>query len=160
MIFQVKCKNKLFKVLIDDEDKFILDYICYIVPRGKNSNTFYCEAFINRKNKIGIHRLIMKVNNSKLSVDHINGNGLDNRKENLRICSHKENLRNSRKPKNNTSGYKGVSWDKSRNRWKAYIIFDYKFKYLGRFKIKKDAALAYNKAAKDLFGEFAKLNDL
>ena len=72
-----------------------------------------------------IHRIIMGINNPKIQVDHINGNGLDNRKNNLRLCNSAENNRNKLKPnKNNTSGYRGISYDKTRNKYGVYSGFN------------------------------------
>ena len=89
-------------------------------------------------------------------VDHINSNGLDNRRENLRVCTHKENCRNSRSLKKGTSKYKGVS--KNGYNWCARIMVDSVGLYLGQYTDQDDAALAYNKAATLYFGEYALLN--
>jgi len=90
--------------------------------------------------------------------DHINGDGLDNRRSNLRLCTHAQNQMNSRKRTNCSSQYKGVDWDKSHCKWRARIMADGKRHHLGYFDDEIDAARAYNKAAKKGFGEFAKLN--
>lgn len=91
-------------------------------------------------------------------VDHINGNTKDNRRYNLRITDALGNARNHGLNKNNTSGYKGVSLDKSKNLYRAYITVNWKHISLGHFKKATDAALAYNKAAIKYFGEFARIN--
>ena len=93
-----------------------------------------------------------------MHVDHINGNVLDNRLSNLRICTPSQNQANSKLPKNNTSGYKGVS--KNGDGWKAKIRVDYAYYYLGTFLTKEEAARAYNAAAIKYFGEFARLNEV
>lgn len=90
-------------------------------------------------------------------VDHINGNGLDNRRSNLRVASQAQNCRNTRLRARNTSGYKGVFWDKFTSRWMAAIGCNGKFHNLGRFKTREEAAAAYAAAATDLFGKFARL---
>jgi hypothetical protein len=90
-------------------------------------------------------------------VDHINGNGLDNRKMNLRICSHAENQRN-RKAFGGTSSYKGVSWDSKSKRWRAQIRIGNRNLSLGRFIREEEAALAYNATAMRELGAFAWLN--
>jgi hypothetical protein len=95
-----------------------------------------------------------------MEVDHINGNPLDNRKENLRICTHKQNGKNYSIPNNNTSGYKGVRWHKRDKIWEAFITVECKQRYLGRFKDIKDAVKCYNQNAIILYGEFAKLNEV
>ena len=100
-------------------------------------------------------RVIMNCPKGK-EVDHKNGNTLDNRHSNLRVCTHQENCRNRRPNKNCVSSYKGVSWFKGK--WTAIINCNGKHRYLGRFKNEIDAAKAYDKAAKKAFGEFACLN--
>ena len=93
-----------------------------------------------------------------MMIDHINHNGLDNRRENLRICTNAENNRHRRKPKNNTSGYKGVCWDKSKKKWRARIEKDNKNIHIGYYNILEEAARAYDAKAKELFGKYAQLN--
>ena len=105
-----------------------------------------------------MHRVILNTPMG-MDTDHINGNGLDNRRCNLRICTHAENISNQRKYSNTMlSKFKGVSWDKSRNRWIVYIGVHPKRIFLGRFKTEIDAAIAYDNAARKYFGEFACTN--
>ncbi len=114
---------------------------------------------VNCQKGLKLHRVILGLSkDDNREGDHKDGNLLDNRKENLRTCEHCQNACNLRKPKNNTSGYKGVHWDKQRNRWIARIKVDYKEMYLGRFNNKIQAAFAYDEAAKKHHGEFARLN--
>lgn len=105
-----------------------------------------------------MHRLIMGY--PKENVDHKNGNKLDNRLSNLRLCNQSQNTANSPKRKTNVSGYKGVSWNKRYSKWEAYITKDYKHIFLGYFDDRKEAALAYNNRAILEFGDFCKLNIL
>jgi hypothetical protein len=93
-----------------------------------------------------------------LDVDHKNRVSICNDKENLRLATRAENQRNKNIQKNNTSGYKGVCWDKARNKWKSGIHVNGKLINLGRFYTKEEAALSYNEAALKYFGEFAYLN--
>lgn len=93
-----------------------------------------------------------------MEVDHINGDGLDCRRGNLRLCTSQGNNQNRRKTKAYTSRFKGVSLDRSRNQWRATIKLNRKLKYLGRFESQRAAAHAYDIAAIKLFGEFARLN--
>ena len=90
-------------------------------------------------------------------IDHIDGTRDQNKIENLREASINENARNCKRPSHNTSGYKGVSWDKNRKKWMAYITINNKFKSLGRFNTKEDAYKSYCVGAKKYFGEFARL---
>jgi len=110
--------------------------------------------------KLGLlHRYILNVNDRKVYVDHKNHNGFDNRKSNLRLCSQKENASNQLiQNREKSSIYKGVTWDKSRNKWAGRIKHHGKGIFLGRFLNEIDAALAYDVKAKELFGEFAWLN--
>lgn len=109
--------------------------------------------------KVYMHRLIMSAPKGK-DVDHINHNGLDNRKCNLRVCDRFENNGNSRKRKNTSSVYKGVYWSKHEQKWHASIRVNKRKVSLRYHSLEIDAALAYNKAAKELFGEFALLNEI
>lgn len=88
-------------------------------------------------------------------IDHINGVGSDNRISNLRLASHTENMRNTRKRADNTSGFKGVSHAKHAKRWRAKIQSHQKQRYLGCFDTPEEAHAAYCKAAAELYGEFA-----
>ena len=106
---------------------------------------------------ITMHRLILGATKG-MKVDHRDGNGLNNQRHNLRAATNHQNLCNRGAPSNNTSGFKGVSWHKRRNKWQANIGINYKKKYLGLFDSAIDAACAYDAAARELHGEFAKLN--
>ena len=109
-----------------------------------------------KRKKVAMHNVIMKPSEGFI-VDHINGNGLDNRRSNLRIATRQQNTFNS-VHKGGTSKYKGVALDKESGLWRAYIAKDGKRTWLGRFPDELSAAIAYDKAAKDMFGEYAKLN--
>jgi hypothetical protein len=106
-----------------------------------------------------MHRFILKAPKGTV-VDHINGNSLDNRRENLRLCSQSENSKNLRVHRlvNKTSRFKGVCWDKLRSVWTAQITVNYKKIHIGSFPTEELAAEAYNFAAKKNFGEFSRLN--
>ena len=110
-----------------------------------------------KRKTIMMHRFIMNAPHHLL-VDHRNHNGLDNRKQNLRLCNHAENSRNRRPFNIKGSRYKGVSWDKGRKVFIACIYCNGKNYYLGRFKSEIAAAKAYDRKAKELFGEYAFLN--
>lgn len=91
-----------------------------------------------------------------MQVDHINGNTLDNRRVNLRLVTKAQNSMNKGVQKNSTSGFKGVN--KHQGKWRAHITLDKKQRHLGVFDSKEKAALAYNKAATELHGDYARLN--
>ncbi len=88
-------------------------------------------------------------------IDHSNGDGLDNRVANLRLASKKQNARNAKKGKNNTSGYKGICFDKGKQKWMAKTCKDYKQIFIGYFDCPKQAHEAYVNKIKELHGEFA-----
>lgn len=102
-----------------------------------------------------LHRVIMDAPAGS-DVDHIDGNGLNNRRSNLRVASRSENLRNHGMRPNNTSGFKGVSWHNTSEKWQVHIRVDGKQKMLGLFADIQDAAAAYAKASKELHGEFGR----
>lgn len=107
-----------------------------------------------------MHRFILNIIDRCIEIDHINGDSLDNRKENLRVASSSQNANNKVKlsPKN-TSGYRGVTWDKHSQKWMAQIYKNNKRTNLGRFDTKEEAAKVFDSAAKKMYGEFhGKLN--
>lgn len=142
------------KVAIVDDSSFekIKSYKWCLSKAGNG----YAYAW-NGTKPILMHRVILNPS-QKIHVDHINGDGLDNRIENLRICTHGQNMSNRKLHKNNTSGYKGVNWE--REKWRATIYKNGKKISLGCFHDILDAAMAYNKAAIKHYGEFAKLNEV
>lgn len=152
-----KYKGQYF-ALVDDEDYERLVKYSWNVVGAKQSH-LYAEHRLPDGKNIRLHRLIM--NNPKgFIVDHINMNGLDNRRSNLRVCNKSENMRNRNKTRANKSGFKGVYWDTDTKSWKAQIKVGDKNYNLGRYHIIEKAALAYNNAAKTYFGSFARLNEI
>ena len=93
-----------------------------------------------------------------LEIDHINHDTLDNRKTNLRIVNHYQNMANQQLRKSNTSGFKGVTWEKSSQKWVAQLRHKNKCLKLGRYRSKEEAALSYNRKAVEIWGEYASLN--
>ncbi len=118
----------------------------------------YAEGYINQK-KCSLHRYIMRKEEGIdiLYVDHIDGDKLNNTRSNLRLCTPQQNNHN-RKPLKGSSKYKGVSFDKSLNKWRSVIMKDYKSIYLGAYDSEILAARVYDKKAIELHGEFAKTN--
>jgi hypothetical protein len=105
-----------------------------------------------------LHRFILGVTDPKIEVDHKDGNGLNNRRENLRLATHAQNMSSTGMRKGNTSGYKGVSWHKKAHKWAARIQVNSKGLHLGLFFTIEEAALAYDAAALLYHGEFAGTN--
>ena len=146
--------------LVDDEDyDFISKLSWHICDKGYAKSSSIVIDEIRYKKTIRMHRLI--INASKgLEIDHINGDKLDNRKQNLRVCSHKENCYNRPSKVGTSSKFKGVSMMKltSSYKWRAVIRMNGEDYHLGLFESEEDAAIAYNEKAKEFFGEFARLN--
>jgi hypothetical protein len=104
-----------------------------------------------------LHRVILGVLQGA-TVDHINGNGLDNRRINLRTCTTAENAHNQVPQVGGTSAFKGVCWNRAVRKWQAQIKHGGRKKYLGVFASEQDAAKAYDVAANKYFGAFARIN--
>jgi hypothetical protein len=106
-----------------------------------------------KRSSILMHRLILNATNGQ-EVDHVNGDGLDNRRCNIRLCTPSQNQANRGKDKRNTSGRKGVTWNKCANKWQAQTSVNGKRKYIGIFSDVEKAHKAYNKFRISIFGEF------
>ena len=138
--------------LVDDEDyQYFTQWSWFLDFSG------YATRDTNSRGRFRMHRVIMQPPNG-LQVDHINGNKLDNRKANLRLATHAQNGMNRSKSLNKTSVYKGVHYRKERGCWRVMIQKDNKVYFIGSFATEHHAAMAYDIWAKELFGEFAKLN--
>lgn len=147
--------------LVDDEDyDWLIQYKWY-------ANTFSGRWYAATKGMGDgettlLHRLIMNPPNG-MQVDHINHNGLDCRRCNMRIVTPSQNMMNKIKQKSKyskpcSSRFKGVHWDKLNNCWKTEIMINRKHVWIGRFEYEIDAAHAYDVKAKELFGEYVWLN--
>lgn len=118
----------------------------------------YAPGIDGRQRYTFMHRLILGFPMGAVS-DHINGNSLDNRRSNLRVCSYAENSRAFRQPKaHKTSAFRGVSWEEKRQRWYVQIKVNYQKIHVGRFDDEREAALAYDAAARKHFKIFAQPN--
>jgi len=145
--------------IVDDEDYDYLMQWKWKASPGRS--TWYAtrgEGGSNGKQTtICMHRVITGAAKGQ-HTDHINHNGLDNRRCNLRLCTNLENHLNRLPQKNCSSDYKGVTWNKRLEKWAAQIMLHSKNHHLGYFKDEINAAYAYDEKAKELFGEFAYLN--
>lgn len=138
---------------IDDEDLHLLGDLNWLVNAGG-----YAVANSGGQTIVILHRLITGAPAGVL-VDHINGDKLDNRRQNLRLCNHSENMQNRKMHKNNRLGIKGVTETKTRAgtvRFVAEIRVAKQRIWLGKFKTAEDAAIAYQTASKKYHGEFAR----
>ena len=161
MTAYIIASNNSGKALVDKDVAHDLEkYKWHVKKDGymyRNASTEELKRGMPRS--IAMHRQLMGFPKGK-TIDHINHNKLDNRLSNLRVASYADNQANSRKLKRTSSKYKGVRYHRRDNVWHAYITIKGKQKHLGTFKSEKDAAQAYNNAAKRFFGEFALLNNL
>lgn len=143
--------------LVDDGDYDDLNQFRWYAQYSKGIDNYYAFRLVSFKKKgklknkiILMHRMIMDAPKRKV-VDHINHNTLDNRKENLRIVSSRQN--NQNKKVKGTSKYPGVCWHKYNKKWRATIYVNGKNKDLGYFKEEREAAKAYERACRELIGE-------
>jgi hypothetical protein len=145
--------------IVDPQDFYWLNNFDWCAKKYRGC--FHAVRFNNHSDKepmiLSMHRQIMNPPPGLL-VDHRNRNGLDNRRENLRLATYSQNNCNKAKRKNTSSRFVGVSFDKRQKRWAAYINHDGKRTSLGRFDIEENAAHAYDAAARKYHGEFAHLN--
>ena len=144
------------KVAIVDDDMY--DYLMqWSWYASQTKKTWYVRRSEGHK-KIYMHRQIMQAPKG-FDVDHRDGNGLHNWRENLRVCSHQHNTMN-RPGNTGRAGYKGAYYHKRDQCWRAQIQVDRRAIFLGSFDTAEDAAIAYNQAALERFGEFAFFNDV
>ena len=145
---------------VDDEDYDSLGkHPWHINTRGYAARTIHNKG--NQKN-IRMHREIMNTPVG-MQTDHINHDKLDNRRSNLRICTNGQNQQNGKKcrtygGKTPSSKYKGVSFNKRKNKWASNIVINKEMIFLGYYSDETQAAHTYDQAAHEMFGEFARLN--
>lgn len=158
----MKYRIQEFDVLIDDEDVPLVTQYKWYIHRPSGNRYFYSHICVNNKRtSIKLHRLIMGCETCDGTiVDHINGNTLDNRKSNLRICNHLGNAQNAKKRKDNKTGYKGVTKRHlvSGDRYRAKIRINGKLCIIGEADAAETCARWYDVMAIKHHGEFARLN--
>ena len=150
--------TKGYVAVIDVADAFAVGGYCWYART--DGNTVYAgrqgQRDLNGKQKtIRLHRFILGVPDG-VDVDHIDRNGLNNRRSNLRAATRAQNARNCRLCVVNSSGFKGVSWHKANKKWCANISVHGRKKYIGSFTSKEAAYDAYCAASRDLHGEFGR----
>jgi len=149
--------------IIDDDDFLRIGSLKWCASCADPKKAYAVKRNPNQhiSSLLMMHREIFGYPLNGYEVDHINGNRLDNRKCNLRFVSRMENNGNARKASHGKSSkYKGVSYDKKRQKYEAYITKKDRKIHLGMFICEKDAAKAYNAEAITYFGEHAKLNEV
>lgn len=145
-------------VTISACDKERLDAYTWHISPGRTTTYARRSVWKNGKTKpLYMHRFILSAQPGT-AVDHIDGNGLNNSRSNIRLATPSQNAANQRPTRQGSSSYKGVSWDKARNKWVAQIHVNKKHIQLGRFKSEVEAAQAYDAAALNYFGEYACFN--
>lgn len=142
-------------ILLDPEDEH-LRHLGWRVSRFGRNNLY---AYLPKPGggTRFLHRVLL--GEPPCEVDHRNGNGLDNRRSNLRLATHAQNLANTRPRIGTSSRFKGVSWFRSKRRWEAYICVERQKRRLGYFHDEEAAARAYDAAALEAWGEFALTNE-
>ena len=164
-------KGDQFTVLLDEADYFQFvenDRYKWWIRKVStrlwvdSSYGFYAMGWDRHaKKQVALHRVMLDAPKGMV-VDHINRNGLDNRRSNLRLCTHKENMQNRRANSKNSTGYKGVRLTKSGKKYIARVCQKLDGKtvehYLGTYDTPEEAARAYDAKAIELFGEYASLN--
>lgn len=151
--------------LVDDADFDWLMQWKWHADNGRH--TLYAKTHMppisgGAKKKARMHRILLGITDRNVFTDHIDGNGLNNQRSNIRVCTNYQNVMNKAGTISGTSKYKGVSWSKQTSKWIARIRVkgNKHDTHLGTFVFEDDAALAYNEAAKIHYGEFAYLNKL
>lgn len=149
-----------YKAQVDDEDFEWVNQWKWRSEIGYN-NTIYAVRTDygngDRKKNVRMHRFILGVTDMSIQVDHIDRNGLNNQRGNLRIATNQQNSINQAGC-DKTSKYKGVYLNKGKHKYSAQIKVNYKSIHIGHFDSEIDAAKAYDRKAKEIFGEFAYLN--
>lgn len=142
--------------IVDTQDfEWLSRWNWYAQPKD-NPIKFYAA----RKPRSGIvymHRVLLSCKPTDYG-DHRDGNSLDNRRHNLRKCTNAQNCFNRGKNRNNVSGFKGVFWNTQKGKWNATLHIGKRRVHCGFFESPKEAAHAYDEAAKKYYGEFAHLN--
>lgn len=144
--------------LIDDEDFDIVSAYKWYAHWKPNGRRFYAITNISRtlgRGTLKMHRLVFGLKDPLIHVDHIDGDGLNNCRHNLRLCTNTQNHMNLRRYANNTSGLTGVFFEKRRQKWRAEICAQRKRRFLGYFDDAESAAAAYASAAREIFGAFS-----
>ena len=146
--------------LVDESDWHLVNrsawFACMKTSAGRR---YYYVVGHHAGEKVYLARHLLGITAKRLTVDHVNGDPLDNRRANLRVCLQRHNSRNRTKPNRPTSSrFKGVKWNPRNGNWNAQACVDYKTVHLGCFADEEAAARAYDAAAIARFGEFARLN--
>jgi len=149
----IELTQRMIAIVDEDDAPWLINTAFWYATKCPPKNYSQSKSRETNKN-VYMHRLIASAPNGFL-VDHVNGNGLDNRRSNLRICSPSQNSQNSRIRSDNRSGFKGVRWDKSKNKWRSQIRVRRKLIHIGYFTTAEEAFEDLAAARIKLHGEFA-----
>ena len=161
------CWIQLYDQQGNETEKAVIDATDYSLVKGHKWHLFlsggkenpeyrYVRSRINGE-LFYLHQFLMGV---RSGIDHYDGNSLNNRRVNLRPCTQGENTCNQKRRKDNISGYKGVGFHKKAQKWRSRVCYQGREIAVGYFDTPEEAAFAYNVKARELHGEFAKLNNL
>lgn len=145
------------KIDNEDYDKVMASGPWHIKRSYTSKDIIYAYHSVHPNIKLMMHRLILEPRSDQ-NVDHINSDGLDNRRKNLRLCTDSQNKCWGKKKSHNTSGFIGVNFHKLSGKWQARVRKDNMRHYLGLYDSPRKAALVRDEAAAELHGEFARLN--
>jgi hypothetical protein len=156
-------KHGVVKITLDEQGLEL--YQKYSWHIQKHGNTYYLKTNLKVDGKYysrTFHRELFNLDNPNNVIDHINGDGLDNRRVNCRVCTQQDNIRNQVRKyvSNKTSKYKGVFWNKKSKTWRAMIGVNNKRINIGSFSSEHAAGIAYNILAKKHYSDFARLNKI
>lgn len=153
---KIQLSNSDLYVQVDDEDYELVKDVSWRLVAKRYASGRHSSWDNTRL----MHRVIMKPS-KLLDIDHINGDGLNNQRSNLRVVTHSENAANrAHKNVNNKSGFRGVHWCNTQHKWRAKINIDGKRVSLKYWDTATDAAKAYNQAAIKRYGDMARLNEV
>lgn len=143
--------------LVDPEDAELVNQYRWH-PSVKVGKWIYAQTNLPQGGSVLMHRLILALPPRRPLIDHASGDGLDNRRANLRVCGNQQNQGNRRAQQEGSSVYKGVHWHRRLHRWRSGIVVNGRPVYLGIYETEVDAALAYDAAARIRHGEYAAVN--
>lgn len=147
------------KAMVDDADyEWLNSFKWYFHPHRQTGYAEHTMKVDGKKTNVKMHHMIIGKPPKGFVTDHQDNNGVNNQRHNLRFCTDAENKRNRGKTRKNSSGIKGVYWQKQISRWYSRIMVDNEDIYLGTFDTPEQASEAYNKAALKYHGKYARLN--